>query len=81
MRDMKRINFGRRRFSFKNGKAVPESLSITERALVGEDEKAFMERLMRLYGKQKGTIEIVFRCGRPDYAIITFSSIESSTGR
>jgi hypothetical protein len=78
---MQRINFGRRRFSFKNGKAVPESLSITERALVGEDEKAFMERLMRLYDKQKGTLEIVFRNGRPDYAIITFSSIESSAAR
>jgi hypothetical protein len=78
---MQRINFGRRRFSFKNGKAVPESMSITERALVGEDEQTFTERLMRLYGKQKGTIEIVFRSGCPDYAIITFSSIELSTAR
>jgi hypothetical protein len=81
MRNMQRINFGRRRFSFKNGKAVPESMSITERALVGEDERAFTERLMRLYGKQKGTIEIVFRCGRPDYAIISFSNIELSGTR
>ena len=81
MQDMQRIYFGRRSFSFKNGKAVPESMSITERALVGEDEQTFTERLMRLYGKQKGTIEIVFRCGRPDYAIITFSSIELSTAR
>ena len=78
---MQRINFGRRRFSFKNGKAVPESMSITERALVGEDERAFTERLMRLYGKKKGTIEIVFRSGRPDYAIISFSNIESSVIR
>lgn len=78
---MQRINFGRRRFSFNNGKAVPESMSITERALVGEDERAFTERLMRLYGKQKGTIEIIFRSGRPDYAIITFSSIDLATER
>ena len=81
MRKMHRIDFGRRRFSFKDGKTVPESMSITERALVGEDERAFTERLMRLYGKHKGTIEIVFRSGRPDYAIITFSNIELSAVR
>ena len=56
-------------------------MSITERALVGEDERAFTERLMRLYGQQKGTIEIVFRSGCPDYAIITLSNIELSAAR
>ncbi len=70
---MQRIRFGRRKFSFEDGKAVLKSTSITERALVGEDERAFTDRLLRLYGQQKGTIEMVFKSGRPDYAIITFS--------
>lgn len=67
------VKYGRRKFSFANGQAVPTGTTITERALVGEDEQSFTERLVRLYHKQQGTIEVVFKNGRPDYAIITFS--------
>ncbi len=68
---MKVIDYGRRRFTFSNGKKVMTSTSITERSLTGEDEEAFTERLMKKYGKQQGTIEIVFKGGQPHYAIIT----------
>jgi len=68
---MKVINYGRRRFTFANGKKVITSTSITERSFSGEDEQAFTDRLMEKYGNQQGTIEIVFKAGRPDYAVIT----------
>jgi hypothetical protein len=68
---MKVINYGRRRFTFRNGKKSITSTSITERSLRGEDEEAFTERLMKKYGNQQGTIEVVFKGGQPDYAIIT----------
>ena len=68
---MKVINYGRRRFTFRKGKKIITSTSITERSLRGEDEETFAERLMKKYGDQQGTIEIVFKGGQPDYAIIT----------
>lgn len=68
---MKFINYGRRRFTFRKGKKIITSTSVTERSLRGEDEEAFTERLMKKYGNQQGTIEIVFKGGQPDYAIIT----------
>ena len=68
---MKVINYGRRRFTFQNGEKVITSTSITERSLRGEDEDAFTDRLMKKYGNQQGTIEVVFKGGQPDYAIIT----------
>ena len=67
------IKFGRRKFTFSNGKVKLESTSVTERALASEDEETFTNRLLQLYGQREGTIEIVFRRGQPDYAIITFS--------
>jgi len=68
---MKVIDYGRRRFTFSNGKKVVISTSITEKSLASEDEDAFIERLMKKYSNQQGTIEIIFKSGRPDYAIIT----------
>ncbi len=70
---VKRISFGRRKFSFSFGRAVLKSTSVTERALVGEDEQTFTERLLRIYGDRQGTLEMVFKNGRPDNAILTFS--------
>ena len=70
---MKRISFGRRKFSFSFGRAVLKSTSVTERALIGENERTFTERLLQIYGDRQGTIEMVFKNDRPDYAIITFS--------
>ena len=69
---MKQISFGRRKFSFSFGRAVLTSTSVTERALIGENERTFIDRLLRIFDDQKGTIEIVFKNDRPDYAIITF---------
>jgi hypothetical protein len=68
---MQVIDYGRRKFTFSNGKKMVTSTSITEKSLASEDEEAFTERLMKKYGNQQGTIEIVFKGGRPEYAIIT----------
>jgi len=68
---MKVINFGRRRYSFAQGCVELTRTDITERSLNGEDEEAFTRRLMKKYGASEGTIEIVFKKGRPDYAIVT----------
>jgi hypothetical protein len=76
---VKRISFGRRKFSFSYGRAVLKSTSVTERALIGENEQSFTERLLRIYGDQQGTIEMVFKNGRPDYAILTFRQDQSPT--
>lgn len=73
---MERIRFGRRRLDFRNGTAVPTSTSVTERAHKGEDEVAFTNRLLETYCDEEGTIEIVFKAGRPDYAIITIHTNE-----
>ena len=48
------------------------SVSVTEKALADEDEIAFTRRLVEQYGGQQGTIEVVFKRGRPNYAILTF---------
>lgn len=69
---MQVINFGRRKYAFSNGMVELTRTDITERSLNGEDEEAFTKRLMEMYGKKEGTIEIVFKRGRPDYAIVTF---------
>lgn len=66
------IRFGRRIFTFSNGEVELKSTSVTERALASEDEETFTNRLLQLYCQREGTIEIVFRRGKPDYAIITF---------
>jgi hypothetical protein len=66
------IKFGRRIYSFNNGDVVLKSTSVTEKALPDEDETAFTDRLVTKYGNQQGVLEIVFKRGRPDYAIITF---------
>jgi len=70
---MHKIRFGRKIYSLENGRPVLKSTSITVRTLAGEDEETFTKRLLRLYGQQAGTVEMVFKGGRPDYAVITFS--------
>lgn len=69
---MKIINFGRRKFTFGNGKSELLSTSITVRSQAGEAEEAFKKRLLKMVDNKKGTIEIVIKAGKPDYAIITF---------
>ena len=70
---MERVEYGHKKFSFAKGKAELTSTSITVRSLPGENEKAFTHRLMQRFGHQEGTIEIVFKKGQPNYAIITLS--------
>lgn len=67
------IRFGRKRYSFKKGNVVLRSTSVTEKALPEEDEKTFTRRLADKYKDEQGMIEVIFKRGRPDYAIITFS--------
>jgi hypothetical protein len=70
---MEIIRFGRRRLSFSNGTAVHTSTTVTERAYHDEDEQAFVKRLLKTYCDEEGSLEIVFKAGRPEYAIITIS--------
>ena len=79
---MDKISFGRKKFSLVKGKPVLKSTSITVRTLPGEDEVAFIKRLLQKYGKQAGTVEMIFKGGHPDYAVITFSdeSLKSEPG-
>ena len=66
------IDYGRKKYRFSNGTAELTRTSFTVKSLWNEDEQAFADRLMKLYGAQEGTIEMVFKSGHPDYAIITF---------
>jgi hypothetical protein len=63
--------FGRKFITFSDGDASLTKVSITEKSLTGEDEQSFTQRLLSKYEKEEGTMEIVFKNGRPDYAIIT----------
>ncbi len=70
---MQKMRFGRKKYSLKKGKPILESTSVTVRTLPREDEEAFTERLIKLYGHREGTVEMVFKAGQPDYAVITFT--------
>ena len=74
---MQTIRYGRKIFAFDEGGAVLTSTSVTEKALPDEDERTFTRRLVEQYKGQQGTIEIVFKSGRPDYAVITFRLLET----
>ncbi len=69
---MQIIKYGRRKYNFADGRVELTGTSITEKASGGEDEQAFTRRLMKKYGNNQGTVEIVFKNSSPDYAIITF---------
>jgi hypothetical protein len=70
---MRTSQYGRKVFSFDEGDAELTSTVVTESALPGEDEETFTRRLLEKYPVQRGTIEVVFKLGRPDYAVITIS--------
>lgn len=70
---MQILRYGRKRLAFSQGNTTLVSISVTERCHEGEDEHAFTERLLAKYGQRQGTLEIVFKSGKPDYAIITFN--------
>ena len=70
---MSDLKFGRKTLSFAEGATVLTKTTITEKAMSGEDETSFTQRLLRKYENQRGAIEIVFKNGRPDYAVVTLS--------
>jgi len=72
---MEIVNYGRKTFSIAKGTAVLKSTEITEKPLRHEDEHAFTQRLLHKYGHLQGTVEIVIRDGRPNYAILKFPEI------
>lgn len=77
---MHKMRFGRKKYSLKKGKPILESTSVTVRTLPREDEETFTKRLIKMYGHLEGTVEMVFKAGRPDYAVITFSeNVETDT--
>jgi hypothetical protein len=69
---METLSYGRKVFSFAQGTTVHTSTTITEKALPHESEDAFTRRLMKKVGDRRGTVEIIFKNGRPNYAVITF---------
>ena len=73
---MKLVNHGRRKLTFDNGENTVTSTSVTERSLVGEDETTFLRRLMEKYGHHQGTIEVVFKNGKPDYATVIMTDVQ-----
>jgi hypothetical protein len=57
--------------SFARGTAKLEQITLTEKAFPGEEETQFVDRLLQRYRDKNGTFQIVFKNGRPDYAIVT----------
>lgn len=68
---MSNFFYGRKVIVFAAGEVSLTKVSVTEKSLTDEDEQMFTQRLLSKYEKQEGTMEIVFKNGRPDYAIIT----------
>jgi hypothetical protein len=68
---MQPIQYGRRRFSFSNGRALHTSTIVTVQANTDENECAFTQRLLAECSAKEGTIEIVFKAGIPQYAVVT----------
>ncbi|HMT20331.1 MAG TPA: hypothetical protein PKE20_03640 [Promineifilum sp.] len=65
------VPYGRVTMSFANGRAKLQQITITEKAFPGEDDEQFVARLLKHYGDKNGTFQIVFKNGKPDYAIVT----------
>jgi hypothetical protein len=68
---MQTILYGRRRLSFSHGRAVHTCTIHTVQANPEEDEAAFVQRLLAECSASEGTIEIVFKAGQPQYAVLT----------
>lgn len=67
---MEPVQYGRKIYSIDNGNSSLISISVTEKPFVGEDEKAFRDRLLYKYKGFEGTLEIVIKNGRPSHATI-----------
>lgn len=65
------VPYGRVTMSFAKGRAGLRQVTVTEKAMPGEDEQQFVDRLLKRYCDENGTMQIVFKNGKPDYAIVT----------
>jgi hypothetical protein len=70
---MNTLKYGRKTFTFGEGTTVLTSMCVTEKAMPGEDETSLTSRLLTKYEGRRGTIEVVFKNGHPDYAIVTLT--------
>ena len=77
---MQTLQYGRKIFSFDEAGTALESTVVTEKVFPGENEEAFIRRLSDKYQGQQGTIEVVFKRGLPDYAVISFSGELGAVG-
>jgi hypothetical protein len=73
---MQHLQYGRKILAFDESDAALMTTVVTEKALTNEDEATFTHRLLGKYKGRRGTIEIVFKRGSPDYAILTFPESE-----
>jgi hypothetical protein len=71
------VSYGRKLLRFIDGKAHLEQVTFTEKSLPGEDETQFVDRLSKRFRDMNGTFQIVFKNGKPDYAIITLDQLPS----
>ncbi len=66
-------NFSHIILSFANRKVALKKVKLIEKPFPEENEATFTQRLLDKYHGQSGTLEIVFRNGRPEYAIVTLN--------
>lgn len=70
---MKPVHYGRKVYSFGRGATLLTNVVITEKPILGENEKEFKDRLLAKYHNKEGTFEIVIKNGRPSHAIVTIN--------
>lgn len=74
---MESVEYGRKIYSVDNGNSSLISVSVTEKPIVGEDERAFRDRLLSKYKGHEGTLEIVIKNGRPNHATFVAPQVVS----
>jgi hypothetical protein len=73
------VSYGRKLLRLKDGKAQLEQITFTEKSFPGEDETQFVDRLSQRFSDMNGTFQIVFKNGKPDYAIITIDQLPTGS--
>jgi hypothetical protein len=69
------VSYGRKLLRIIDGKAQLEQITFTEKSFPGEDETQFVDRLSQRFCDMNGTFQIIFKNGKPDYAIITIDQL------
>ena len=73
---MSAIQCGRLRLVFSRGVVTCTSLVETTKTESDEAETTFFQRLVAHFQDEENAIELVFKGGRPNYAIITLEPTE-----